>query len=125
MSDTIERAARVIAGDWCDATGGDHEMTATGTYKFCRACGETIRGRAITMKEARGRAQALHEAGMLVSGEPVAWRWRFTPEAYGIEGATAGDWHYREAKPPLPLYEAWRREVQALVPLPTEDRSDG
>lgn len=47
--------------------------------------------------------------------EAVAWRWRFTPEAYGTGCATPGNWKYSTEKPTFPGPASnWRREVQAL-----------
>jgi predicted transcriptional regulator len=45
-------------------------------------------------------------------GDPVAWRWRLRPEAYGVAGATAGDWYYEQRDPAFPPHSP--REVQPL-----------
>lgn len=55
-----EAVARVIASPLCDATKSDHEIEVReGGYKFCRACGETIRKAPITLFEARKAADAI------------------------------------------------------------------
>jgi hypothetical protein len=51
-------------------------------------------------------------------GEAVAWRWRWTSDAYGVEGASPGDWAYTETKPSVRPAEAWRKEVQPLYASP-------
>jgi hypothetical protein len=50
--------AEAIAGDTCDATGDDHVTLSEGRYRFCIKCGETIRGRPMTILDAKRRARA-------------------------------------------------------------------
>ncbi len=44
VADEIEELERRLGGG-CDANhGGDHMVMSQGSYKFCGACGESLRG---------------------------------------------------------------------------------
>ena len=78
-----------------------------------------INGKRITTMPSYPGAEEVAQrinAALAASPQPaaVAWRWRFTAGAYGIEGATPGAWTYMERPPQFEPHEAWRREVQAL-----------
>lgn len=110
MSDTIEQAARVFYEARRKATGLDiHGAVEVRWDDLPEAMKD----------EYRAGFQALHEAGMLVGGEPVAWRYRcLDPESHWLITDSALTNAAITDRPNI-----W--EVQALVPLPTEDRSDG
>jgi hypothetical protein len=77
--------------------------------------------RFLAMREAFDEARALLSPEP--EGEPVAWRWRWTSEAYGVEGAIPGAWKYSQDKPDIPPGEAWKKEVLPLYasPVPAKD----
>lgn len=110
MSDAIEQAARVIAvSDFPDLWSDDPRVAHRAASPLAVSS-----AREVSMQTARHHAQALHEAGMLVSGEPVAWRVKF---------CSSQKWNLWDSDPCLEEDIAGGDrdmfEVQALVPLPT------
>lgn len=84
---------------------GNHVATVSG-----RAFAERVRD----MVNAPAREEDL----------PVAWRWRFTADAYGVDGASPGEWKHQEAREQVPVAGQWRVEQQPLYTHPAAPSAD-
>ena len=59
VSEMREKVARIIVGPMCDSTKEDHVIMREGRYAFCTKCGETITKSAMSLFDARNRADAI------------------------------------------------------------------